>query len=345
VPTQIRQAVSVLRPFLSGTQWRGRLDRLIGAYATGHLFSVWRTSRGGFRTTKRHREHGEKLLDAITAEIVKRDLPEAWRAGSDSAKPILRGLVGRTGKLESLADAARALHLTGAVAKNARRELASIRAAFAAELKTSGKMLSGEVEAAFARGARDHQGRRALAEDLLESERGARKQLSQAYREVRSTGKGLQQAERTGTDAEIKAARTAYNVANRKPGLVKTLLARFETRVQGHARDAIRQAAQASQTAAFKQAGFKTATWVAVNGSDSCPSCDSRHGTTKSFKDWWGDGPGDGGTICGASCMCQLVPEEFAATRQGLDKPVRLDGGGGRKPKAPAPAETIAPNA
>jgi len=337
VPDQIRKAVTILRPYLAGTEWRGRLDRLIGAYATGHLFSVERASRGLFRTTKRHREHGKKLLAAITDELVKRDLPEAWQAGAKSAEPILRGMVGRTGKLETLADVGRAMQLTGAVAKNARRDLAAIRHAFAAELKASGKMLSGEVEAAFAAGMRGHQTRRQLADDLLASEQAARKQLSKAYREVRSTGQALQQAERTGTDAEIKEARKAYQAANRKPGQVKTLLARFETRVQGHARDAIRQAAQASQTARFREMKFKVATWTAVNGSGSCPSCDHLHGTTKPFDDWWGNGPGDGGTLCGASCMCILVPEEYAATRQGLDKPVRMDGGGGRKPAEPKP--------
>ena len=337
MPDQIRKAVTILRPYLAGTEWRGRLDRLIGAYATGHLFSVERASRGLFRTTKRHREHGKKLLAAITDELVKRDLPEAWQAGAKSAEPILRGMVGRTGKLETLADVGRAMQLTGAVAKNARRDLAAIRHAFAAELKASGKMLSGEVEAAFAAGMRGHQTRRQLADDLLASEQAARKQLSKAYREVRSTGQALQQAERTGTDAEIKEARKAYQAANRKPGQVKTLLARFETRVQGHARDAIRQAAQASQTARFREMKFKVATWTAVNGSGSCPSCDHLHGTTKPFDDWWGNGPGDGGTLCGASCMCILVPEEYAATRQGLDKPVRMDGGGGRKPAEPKP--------
>ncbi|GAF85284.1 unnamed protein product, partial [marine sediment metagenome] len=97
---------------------------------------------------------------------------------------------------------------------------------------------------------------------------------------------------------------------------------RFATQVAGHSRNAIRQTAQRSQFRHFTDAGFATFSWVAVNGIDACPDCGDRHGEVHDEQGWWGDGPGDGGTLCGAACMCGLVPESYVAANQSLESPL-----------------------
>ena len=52
--------------------------------------------------------------------------------------------------------------------------------------------------------------------------------------------------------------------------------------------------------------------WVTVSGSP-CPDCSLRAGVVLSWSQWQENGrPGDGRTICGFSCNCQLMPETIA---------------------------------
>lgn len=51
-------------------------------------------------------------------------------------------------------------------------------------------------------------------------------------------------------------------------------------------------------------------TWVSVADENTCPSCEPRHGKTKTLRQWKRLGlPGSGALVCGKECRCSLHPE------------------------------------
>ena len=123
---------------------------------------------------------------------------------------------------------------------------------------------------------------------------------------------------------KLRKARTGLTRAKGNARARTSFLARFENKVQGHVRDNIRREAQEAQVAVFRQAGFRVFTWISVNGVESCPTCQARHGETRTWQEWRGDAPGDGTTLCGESCQCQLIPETYFKGNPSLAEPVNL---------------------
>lgn len=294
---QIVAAVRAQREVIEGVGQQDALTELISQYATRSLYL-------------NPDAETEDLRQAIVGRLAKEYLPEAQRAGMNAASSILDGIGG--------SDLVRkGSQLRGGALADFKRYHRSNLAALEAELDKETGGLSAEIKAAFARAERDGVARKQLIEDLVASDRAELERLATVRREeIRPASKALAQAEAEGNERQIADARDALKQAKAKIRTTKSFLARFETAVQGRARDAVRRECQQAQFSAFKQAGFATGAfaWVAINGPDACPQCVALHGTKKTAAQWRGQMPGDGQTYCGAACECQLVPEEFLAS-------------------------------
>lgn len=312
---RILAAVGIQRGLIEATEQTSDLGRLIGKFATAQLY--------------RRPATVEKLRQQIVKLLAKKYFPLAQEVGRTSAQPILDALGGRR-----LVD--KGLSRRGPIFRQFQRYHRLNVKALAAQLRKECGTLSGEIEAAFARAQRDGIARKSLIDDLVKADKGELKRLRIVRREIRDASEGLKQATRKASTAgkrqrpkakrALREAKKKLTKAKGKVGRAKTFYARFETRVQGHARDAIRREAQRAQFTAFKQAGYKTYTWIAVNGADACPDCKARHGKSYSRAEWQRQGmPGEGATVCGSSCMCQLVPKEYTEGNRSLTQPLNVD--------------------
>lgn len=298
---EIIASVVIQRRLIVGAEQEGELHALIRRYATARLMNS--TSR----TVGRLRRDIIRLL-------ARKYLPYAKLVGQQSAAPVLRRLGGT-----KLVD--KGSKLRGPVLDWLNRYHKANLGAFRAELAKELGTLSGEVEAAFARAARDGVARKQLVTDLVQSHQDELKRLATVRKEIRKASADYRKA--TKANRGVGKARTNLRKAKAKLRTSKDFYARFETRVHGHARDAVRREAQRAQLATYRQAGFKgNYTWVAVNGPDACPSCTDLHGTTLPLSEWAGQMPGDGHTFCGDSCQCQLVPASFA--EEAVEGPIRF---------------------
>ena len=308
----VLQAVATQREITTGEAFVTRLHEVIARFATAALYT---------RTAE--------VLPRIAREIArltaKEFFPYAQAIGRQSARPLIEALKGRPITEAGLA-------LRGRVLKSFRRFHRGNVLALRAELRTATGTLSGEIEAAFAKAYRDNVARRQLIADLTASHNAEMAQLRKARRRIKRAGGQLGDAEATLARASgrgAKKARVAVKAAQRELRLakasvrnVKSFYARFETKVQASVRDAMRREAHEAEMATFHGQGYDVYTWITVNGSAACPDCTPRHGMTRKWNEWRGDGPGDGSTICGASCMCQLVPEQYRDGNPTLDMPL-----------------------
>jgi len=316
VADRILAAVAIQRELIEGEPHQTRLHNLIKKFAGAQLY-------------KQPKATTQKIRRAIWSEIAKRDLPYAQATGKASAKPILDALGGKR-----LTD--KGMRLRGRVLREFnvyhKRNIMAFRAELVKELGT----LSSEVEAAFAKGFRDGIARQQLIRDLLEADKAELKQIGVVRKRIKEATKRLEKATKRASKASkrqmarakraLREAKKRVTKARAQLRATKSFYARFETKIQGHARDAIRRECQRAQEAVFRQAGYtKVAeyTWIAVNGTDACPSCKARHGRTMSLNDWEGEGkPGDGHTLCGDACMCQLVPAAYTEQASGIEQPL-----------------------
>ncbi|RLJ01231.1 MAG: hypothetical protein DRP08_05795, partial [Candidatus Aenigmatarchaeota archaeon] len=175
--------------------------------------------------------------------------------------------------------------------------------------------------AAFFRGRRDDVTRKQVIADLLKADKDELAQLAKANKRIDKARDGLAKAQRIGNAKSIKAARSELRKAKASARSTKSFLARFETKTQGNFRDATRRQVARASKASFEQTfgvGVKRI-WIAVNGSDACPECAERHGLT--IPGETGGEPGSGQTYCGASCMCQAIPEEYTK-RNPIPEPI-----------------------
>jgi len=309
---RILAAVAIQRPVVIGSNRQSALTRLVARYATAALYT-------------RPGETIDRLGHQIARELTKKWFPQAADLGARSAKPILQALGGKNLVEKGSRPRGRILH------EFRRHHRFNVRW-LASRLKAEGAALSGEVEAAFLAAERDGVARKELIGRLLDSDRAELRQLGKANARIAKAQDGLQKAERGAAKAskrkrvranrQVRQARDELRKAKASRRATRSFLARLDVGIQAAARDAIRREAQAAQTAAFRQAGYSTFTWIAVNGSDACPSCESRHGQTKSVTAWRGNGPGDGTTYCGTACMCQLVPAEYTRGNPSIAKPI-----------------------
>ena len=256
----------------------------------------------------------EKLRQDIVELLAKRWLPDARKAGVESAAPILRAL----GDAVSPGQAIRSLR------RYSRANLDVLQLAI--ERETGG--LSLDIQAAFARARRDGVARRELIDNLLKADRAERAEIEAVRQAIADSAAATKQAEqKLAKSSKRGAVRARRDLKERQRdeakaraglGKVETMLGRFETAVLGEIRDSVRRECQRAQLEAFKEAGYtETYVWVSVNGPVSCPQCIERHGKAQGLAEWETDGlPGDGATYCGESCMCQLVPEEYSMRRK-----------------------------
>ena len=311
----IRAAIAIQRPAMEPAAIQDRLHDLIAQFARANLYSESAAAI-------------ERLRREIVREVAKKYYPYARAVGLESAKPVLRALGG-----DSLAEGA--TKLSGVIKSAQVRFDRSNLVVFRAELERELGTLGGDMEVAFAQAYRDGIARKQLLADMVLSDKAELVQLAKARGRVQAASSKVTIAEkRLSTSGArtisknrrgVRLAREELTKAKRSVKATKSALARFETKVEAHVRDGMRQETQQAQTNAFREAGYESFTWVAVNGDDACPDCQGRHGESRSWQDWKGDSPGDGQTVCGASCMCQLVPDEYVTDNTSLVDPIKVN--------------------
>lgn len=300
---RIVASVRRMREVVEAEAVQDDLHSLVARYARAQLYR-----QAGPQT--------EKLRREIVGLLAKKYFPAARRAGIEASGPVLDAMGGR-----SLV--ARGSALRGGVLASFKRYHRSNLAVLEAGLRQEIGGLTAEIDLAFSRAARDGVARKTLIADLVAADRGELRQIARARKRLRAAISRLGSAEESGDTALIRKARKEVRLSKQSVRATRSFYARFEVRVQGHARDAVRREAQRAQFYAFQQAGFtETFTWVSVNGSDACPSCIELHGQTKTAAGWRGQQPGDGQTLCGESCMCQLIPNEYTRDNETLRQPV-----------------------
>jgi len=309
VADRILQSVAIERELIEGAAQQSELHRAIAKFARSALY-----------------RKPEATLDRARKDIVRvvrKYLAEADRVGIRSAQPVLDGL----GITE------RGSVLRGPVLDDFRRYKRRNLRAFAAQLRKETGGLSGDIEARFLEAARDGQARKGLVDQLVAADKKAVAELDAAYKAQAQAAEELKNAERAAARAgkrsqskakrRVREARKAVRKARAKVSGARSFLANFEKAVQRDAVDVVRREAQNAQFSAYRQAGFREFSWVAVNGTDACPDCSRLHGTKKKASEWKGRGPGQGQTVCGASCMCCLVPLEYTIGNESLARPLR----------------------
>ena len=310
---RIMASIASVRPVISGVQVQDDLHSLVSRFVGASLYKSDRTVG--------------RIRKDIVHLMARRHFPIANNAGADAARPILDALGGRELTQKGMT-------LRGEVLGGFRKYTKANMQAFRAALKKEVGTLSGEIEASFARAYRDGVSKKQLIADLVTADRGELKRIREVRTEIRQAAGKVKAAEtRLASSSkrklaqnkrELKAAAKAHVKAKAKIGTAKTFYARFETSVQGHARDAIRRQVERSQFSRYRQAGYATFAWCAVNGSDACPQCSERHGQSGDRKYWRNRGmPGDGSTYCGSACMCRLIPAEYKEGNESLDRPLR----------------------
>lgn len=111
----------------------------------------------------------------------------------------------------------------------------------------------------------------------------------------------------------------------RKPTL--EYLSGFTAESKKELRIQARRTSTDTEQAVFQARGVKRFAWVAVNAGDACPDCRKLNGSRGTMSDFERTGkPGDGRTVCGASCFCLLVPEETVRVAPDLADGLNLPG-------------------
>jgi hypothetical protein len=93
------------------------------------------------------------------------------------------------------------------------------------------------------------------------------------------------------------------------------LTAQFEKASEKLAVAAARREAQSKSFDEYRQAAQPGEEWEWITiSSKPCPDCIERGGKVLPLETWQGLGtPGDGRTICGSYCMCQLIPVSISS--------------------------------
>ncbi|MCK4284343.1 MAG: hypothetical protein KAX44_08510, partial [Candidatus Brocadiae bacterium] len=214
---------------------------------------------------------------------------------------------------------------------------ANVRA-IGAKLRHAAGGLSADIEAAFLEAQRDGLARKRLIQNLITADRGELKRLRVVRQEIADRAGKVAKADKVLGRAskrkairarrDLRAAQKQLRKAKAKLGTTKSFLARFETRVQGDIRDGIRREIQEANFGHYRQAGYMTFSWVAVNGADACPYCQKQHGKAGKAATWKGRGPGESAEqsmYCGSSCMCELIPKEYVQNNPSLLEPVKAN--------------------
>ena len=295
---RIVAAVKLKREVLEGVQQQQDIVSIAARYAKSSLFTD-------------DKRQAEKLKKRLKSLMRRKYFPLADRSGRKSAAPILSSL-GKTPYPD----------LTGeSLGFMSKYKSANLKW-FLTKMDTASETMRGEIKAAIIRAARDGISKKDLVRSMTDAAREEMAAMKSRRALLAKANRALAKAESKGDIKLIKAARRARAKARAAVNRVESPLARFENKVQAAARDSVRREAQRSQLSAYKQSGYKAYTWVAVNGAVACPDCAALHGETRSLDGWAGRQPGDGHTVCGDSCMCELVPESFTDGNEQIAGPI-----------------------
>ena len=294
--SEIRAAVHTQAEIIDGGEAVPRLHALIHKYVV---------ASGTFTSPKVLAKLQRQIFEVMAREII----PLVQAAGAISAEPILgeRGVA--------------AAKLRPAALRRLRRATKADLTVFRAMIDAAGTEFTAEMDVAFAQGLRTGTGRRAVVDMAQKASRAELASLADAEHKIDAAADALKAARTAKARTE---AREALRRAKRSLAGRKSFLARFETKVQAASRDTIRRQAYEAQEAQFVNAGFgpnAKYTWISV-GEGSCPDCLALHGETRTLTAWSGKRPGDGGTVCGGSCRCQLIPNEYTEGNPGLAAPI-----------------------
>ena len=308
MPDQIRKAVSIQRDLIEGGKTEKELHSLIERFAQASLYAKPMAATN-------------RLKAEVMARLARKFLPLARQTGIESATPIL-------GAMD-----VRAVPIRGGIARELTRRSKQTVELFVAHVEQEIDWHLSSTRVAFLEARHNGVKRAALVRDLVKADKAELASISEALAKKDKAAAELAVAEKrlaarprsTPARQDLGEARLDMRKAKASVKGRRTFLARLEVAIQGHARDAIRRESYDAQNAAFKAAGFTGTAeymWVAVNGSDACPSCSERHGQTRKLSDWSGDDPGAGNTYCGSACMCQLVPTQYTENNPGLTQPL-----------------------
>lgn len=90
---------------------------------------------------------------------------------------------------------------------------------------------------------------------------------------------------------------------------LQTIESQVAVQVNSQLRQQVKGGIRDYRLAAFESLDVPL-TWVA-QGTGSCPSCEKRHGQTKSYSQWASQGlPGSSALICQEECNCSLLPNQ-----------------------------------
>ena len=299
---QIVAAVRLKRKVLEGVNMQSDVLDILTAYTRQVMFT-----RPGPETTRMRNE----LIRLMRAKY----FPIAEESGHKSAVPVL-DKIGGEAAVES------ASPITGTPARVFSAYRTNNTRWFAEEVNAGTSALSSELRAEIARASRDGIAQAQMRTDVINSYKAELKAIKAKRKILRAANIDVANAEATGDLKAIKAAKKEVAKAKAATRRVSTAMGRLENKVQGAARDAVRRETQQAQFASYRQAGYHTFTWVAVGGSLACPDCDALHNDTRSVREWQGQMPGDGHTVCLDSCICELVPDQFIDKEKPITGPV-----------------------
>ena len=327
----IFESVAIRRELIEGVSQRKRLAMLMGKYVSAAMYSG---VASGVNAKKLRRLH-----DAILRQMTKDFLPFSRAVGKAAASPIL----------DELPSVIKGTRLSRRRAINSLRTYSRNNLAqFAAKLNSDVKGFSDSARVAFAEAARDKVAKTTLIDQMVAADRAEQARYALINREIDQAAKAVQDAEESLASAsnrgrararkDLRASKRELSRAKGKlaPSRMTSFYVRMENAVQGAERDAMRRESEMAMRMEWARRGYTNLVWVAVNGSDACPSCTDRHGGIYTQQQAAVDGPGAGGTYCGGACMCVMVPEEYAVDNVAqLEKPLIVVGR--QEPRGPVP--------
>lgn len=327
----IFESVAIRRELIEGVTQRSELEKVMGRYVSAAMYSSPLESVNPKKLKALH--------DAVLRQVTREFMPFAREVGRAAAQPMLETLP----TLGKSATVARQKSIN-ALRTYSRKNLAQ----FTAKLNSEMGGFSSSVRVAFAEAARDNVAKKTLIEQMLAADRAEHARMVTIGREVDQAAKAVQDAEEAMARASnrgrararkgLRASKKDLSKAKGKlaPSRLTSFYVRMESAVQGAERDAIRRESEMAMRMEWVKRGYTNMVWVAVNGSDACPSCTDRHGGIYTQQQAAVDGPGAGGTYCGGACMCVMVPEEYAVDNVAqLEKPLIVVGR--QEPRGPVP--------
>ena len=267
------------------------------------------------------------LAKKIMAKARTQFIPLANSSGIRSADELLVGI-------ERKVIAGQERRLSAMAKSRLRTETEKNLANLSDGLKSAQLELRASTVSELRRARFGQESRRQVMDRITKADKADLESWSKYQTEHRTAVKAEAQAldrlskAKTPRDADlvaVKEAQDAQKAARRRMLARRSFLARFENATARELTDTMRVQTRLAQDARFRELGYDATarmTWITVNGAGTCPDCSPMHGVTKTNAEWDGSRPGSGWTVCGASCMCGLVPVAYSVGNDSVSEPL-----------------------